>query len=395
MMKTRAFRALVVLAAVALALSWDGPLRAADEPYELYGIFPLTGSAAFLGTDEVPGLRALETYTNAHGGIRGRPLHIVIQDDQSSPQVALQLATGIIAKGVPALLGPSLGATCGAVEPLLLTKGPVMYCVSNVGHPPAGSYSFVNLQDLRDLQANCFRFMKAKGVRKLALLEATDATGIDGERSAKEALQYPDLRSIQLVDVEHYAPTDISVAAQVAHIKATGADAIANVNTGTAFGTALRGIYEAGFNGYVLGAASNASKQQMQQYLPFLPDKLIFWAFGFSLSEGIPAPVQAAKARYREAMAQVGITDPTVGNTVPWDPGSIVVSALQKLGPQATAQQVRDYILQLHDYPGIMGLYDYRRGDQRGLDPKASGVMRYDKATNTFPVISKPGGVPL
>src|SRR5690348_16163706 len=87
------------------------PVAAASEPYDFYALVALTGPAAFLGRGEASTLGVFEKYVNATGGIGGRPLHIIVQDDQSNPAVAVQLANQIIAKHVPAFVGPSFGAT--------------------------------------------------------------------------------------------------------------------------------------------------------------------------------------------------------------------------------------------------------------------------------------------
>jgi branched-chain amino acid transport system substrate-binding protein len=388
-------RRVVALLTLVLLAAWTQPLRAADEPYDVYIMLPLTGPAAFLGRDEAPAAQALEKYVNAHGGIHGRPLHFVVLDDQSNPATAIQIANQIIAKNVPVILGPAFGATCGAVSPLIETNGPVMMCLTPVGKPAAGSYLFVNGIRNRDYEANAYRFLKAKGVRKLALLQTTDTTGVDAEADAIEALKYPDLQDMQIVDIEHYAPADITVAAQIARIKASGAEAISNYVTGPAFGTALRGAFEAGWTGWFFTSSSNGSKEQMKQYVPFLLDKLIFGTLGYQMTGGVPRNVQNAKNVYNQAIATVGITDPTIGNLTAWDCMMIVIDALRKIGPTATAPQVRQYIMGLKNWAGIQGMYDFGRGDQRGLDVKATGAMRYDKNTNTFVVLSKPGGAPL
>jgi branched-chain amino acid transport system substrate-binding protein len=382
-------------AALLVAASTVMPSKAADEPYDLYVILPLTGAAAFLGRDESPTVTAAEKYVNAHGGIRGRPVHMVILDDQSTPTVAVQLANQIIAKKVPVFVGPAFGATCGAVDPLVEQNGPVMYCLTSVGHPAAGSYAFVYNLNNRDFIANAFRYLKAKGVRKVALLETTDATGLDAEKSAQEAVQYPDLRDMRIVASEHYAPTDISVTAQVTRIKAAGADAIDNYVTGTALGTSLRAIYESGYTGWVFTSSSNASKQQIGSYKDFLPEKLIFGTLGFQMQGILPVGVRVAKTTYLDAVHQVGISDPTIGNMVPWDPLMIVVDGLRKYGTNVSATQMRDYILKLKAWPGMMGMYDFSRGDQRGIDPKSTGAMKYDKGSGEFVVISRPGGEPF
>ena len=73
----------------------------------------------------------------------------------------------------------------------------------------------------------------------------------------------------------------------------------------------------------------------------------------------------------------------------------IVIDALRHLGTKATATQVRDYIEKLHDFAGVNGMYDFRRGDQRGLDPDSSVMVVWDKPDGKFVTVSKPGGQPL
>ena len=104
--------ALLVLALFVLLMS---PVRGAAEPYDFYAILSLTGASAFVGQGSAQTLNAFERMVNRTGGIAGRPLHMIIEDDQSSPVVAVQLASHIYAKGVPAIMGPSFGATCVAV----------------------------------------------------------------------------------------------------------------------------------------------------------------------------------------------------------------------------------------------------------------------------------------
>jgi branched-chain amino acid transport system substrate-binding protein len=371
------------------------PSSAAEDPVEAYIILPLTGTAAFVGRAQAQTTEAVEKYVNSHGGIRGRPIHFNIMDDATSPATAVQIANQLIAKGVQFWVGPSIGAMCQAVGPLVEANGPTMYCLTPIGRPQPGGYIFLYNLHVRDFQANVFRYLKAKGVRKLGLLPTTDATGADAERAAEDAVKYPDLRDMRIVDVEHFTAADISVAAQVSRIRAAGAEAIVSYISGTAVGTALRGIYESGFTGYVFISSSNAEKEQIHQYQSFLPEKLIFNTLGYQMSEGVPARVEAAKKTFLEAERAIGITDPTNGNMVAWDPLMLVVDGLRKYGPQVTARQMRDHLFGQRGWPGIMGMYDFSRGDQRGLDPKSSGVMRYDRASDSFVVISKVGGAPL
>ena len=78
-----------------------------------------------------------------------------------------------------------------------------------------------------------------------------------------------------------------------------------------------------------------------------------------------------------------------------WDAGLIVVDGLRQLGPNATAAQLQHFILNLTDFAGVDGIYDFKKYPQRGLGPDASTVTTYDIKTNSWKWLSKPGGAPL
>ena len=230
----RAFRAVVALLVAALVV--QGPSHsAAAEPYDLYAVVSLTGQGAFIGKGEETAFRAAETVINSTGGIHGRPVRFVVQDDQTNPAVAVQLFNAIVAKNVPVMFGPTLAGPCYAVQPLVKTQI-VNYCLSPALHPPAGSYSFSASASTVDLVSTALRFLHARGVRKLALLQTTDASGQDGETVIGEDLKLPEFADMQVVDDEHFAPADLSVDAQIQRIKASGAQAIISWISGSPFG---------------------------------------------------------------------------------------------------------------------------------------------------------------
>lgn len=70
----------------------------------------------------------------------------------------------------------------------------------------------------------------------------------------------------------------------------------------------------------------------------------------------------------------------------------IMISALRTLGTQATAQQVRDYIVNLHGWVGINGVYDFRDGMQRGIGQRSQVMDRWDKTRSEFIAVSRPAG---
>src|SRR5262249_35483520 len=95
------FRALVVLAAMLFARGTD----AAPEPIRVGVITSLSGSFATFGTMEVAGYRVGAEEVNAKGGINGRPIELVIEDDASNQNAALAAAEKLVNQGVPLIMG--------------------------------------------------------------------------------------------------------------------------------------------------------------------------------------------------------------------------------------------------------------------------------------------------
>jgi branched-chain amino acid transport system substrate-binding protein len=368
------------------------PSRGAD-PYDVNVLLPLTGSASFYGTAQQQSLRAVEDEVNRGGGIAGRPLRFVIQDDQSNPQIAVQLATQIVAKHPAFFLGPTLTAECNAVMPLLLKEGPVTYCFTPGAHPPAGSFVFGFGADTSFLQQASLTYLGAKGIKHIAILSSTDGSGQDGEAKLDEALAKQ--KTVTLVAREHFAPTDVSVAAQLARIKAANPDAIVVWTTGTPFGTVLRGIKDAGIDLPVVTTNGNLTRAQMKQYAPFLPKDLLFPGAAFFDPTTITnKAVRGVVDEFLRELAAQG-AKPDWGNNNCYDGARLMVSALKKFGPNATPVQIRDYIVNLKGWPGINGMYDFPAEPQRGLAQDSVVMVRWDAAKDNWIALSKPGGMPL
>lgn len=379
---------------LALMLLLPSASVAQSQPYDIYVITDLTGSAAFLGKAAAQMLEAMEKTVNRTGGIHGRPIHFVIEDSGSNPAVAVQLFSAVAAKNVPLILGPGFSATCSAVLPLV-TNGPMMYCFSNAIHPASGSYAFSALASSGDLAVVMLRNLRISGYTKIASLNTTDATGTDGDQVLRAALALPENRGVTMVANEHFNVNDISVAAQLSRVKESGAQALIGWTSGTPLGTILRGVRDAGMDNMpVITHSGNASSIEMEQFESFLPPKFVVVGYRFLSNERLPKELQSVKTDFDQTFSAVGVK-PDVVSVLAYDAALLAISALRKLGTDATAKQVRDYILSQKNFPGINGYMNFTTGDQRGLGPDALVLARWDKQKKVFVPISKPGGAPL
>ncbi len=388
-----------LLVSLALAVACTaGPLAVpapAAEPYEINAILSLSGPGAFLGQAAAESLHAAEKLVNASGGIKGRPVHFAIADDQTSPAIAVQLANGLIAKGVPVILGSTVGAPCAAMTPLF-KNGPVDYCLAPVIHPVAPSYVFSAGASTRDLSLAGLRWARLRGIRKIAFIVASDTTGQDGEAVTKANLALPEFAGMQLVADEHFTVGDINVTAQLARIKASGAQLLYAQTVGTPFGMVLKNANDTGLNLPILTNAGNINYTQMTQYQSFVPDDVYFTGYRFlQHATAAPGPVRTAQQQFITALAGVGVTRPDFSHNFAWDASLIVVDALRHLGTDATPEQLRAYIASLHGYPGINGIMDFRDGQQRGLTVNAALIVRWSTTKHDFVAASNFGGYAL
>jgi branched-chain amino acid transport system substrate-binding protein len=369
------------------------PARAA-EPFEILAIVPVTGVAAFAGKEQAKTISALEDYVNRTGGIRGRPVKFTILDNQSSPQLAVQLVSDAIAHKVAAIVGPSFAGDCGATL-ALVKNGPVAYCLSPGIHPEPGSYMFSSGYSTVDLIRVMVRYMAQRGLKRIGLVSSTDASGQDGEKSIDAALAEAENRDLAIVAREHFATTDLTVAAQVARIKAAAPQAVIVWSTGSGFGTFLRNWHESGSDVPVLTTPGNQTYEQMSAYADFLPHELLFCSGPYAAPDQITDRTMkgAVQALY-DSLARLNAR-PGFPAQTPWDPGLLVVSAYRKLGTEATAGQIREYLAGLKGWIGESGRYDFTAVPQRGLDGSTTVMVRWDPSKNTWVAASKLGGAPL
>jgi branched-chain amino acid transport system substrate-binding protein len=387
------------LASVALAAILAGSAGAAAQPappFEIDAILGLTGTGAFIAHGQAEALKAAEKYINDGGGIRGRRVRFNVLDSQSSPQIDIQLTTGVLAHHPPIVIDGGPGAVCRGASVLYATGAAVMYCLSPGFYPDRGSYVFGAGIESRVGMSVVVRYLRAAGYKRVGIITMTDIAGQEADAALKSLLADPANRGLTVADAEHFAATDISVDAQMAKIKASNPDVVLGWATGTPTGTLLQGYQDVGLTLPFVASQANQNAKQMEQYHAIMPHALsmysLMWPAQGTLRNG---PLKAAIGAYLRAMKSVGAELGDSSSAEAWDAVMIAANALRKLGTDATPDQIRAYISNLHDYYGPSGRFDFRIGNQRGLDTADTIMVRWDPATTSWQPISAPGGAPL
>jgi branched-chain amino acid transport system substrate-binding protein len=372
-------------ALIGLILLTLSPIHAkAAEPYTVDVMLPLTGAAAFAGQAQQLVVRMYERLVNKTGGIHGQPLRFEIHDDQSNPVIAVQIVNELLPKKPVVILGPSVAATCSAVSPLLAKgQGPVNYCFSPVAVPPRGGYVFAATQSAQALIPTEVSHLQALGYRRAALLVATDASGQANAELFDATLGVGANQAIKLVAEERFSPTAIGIAAQVARIKAANPDLVLVWANGTAFLMTLRELKNAGLDVPVVTNPFNADGDLLRKNQGLLPTTLFVQGLPYQGRSSRPA-LRAAGAEYVAAFRDAGLKPTSIIQAYCWDPIKIAITALRALPANATASQLHDYLENLHDFPGLFGLYDFRGGDNYGLSGEDTPFVRWDAARDDW-----------
>jgi branched-chain amino acid transport system substrate-binding protein len=387
--------ALSALAAICLEVTAAGGAGAAPEPVPLTAILPLTGTFAFAGQSQRDGLEVLADYINKTGGIQGRPLQMKFFDDQSSPQISVQLVNNVIAGGAQLLLGGAGAAQCRATAPLVAQTGPVLYCISPAVKPDAGSYVFSSGVQPRDELMAALHFFRDKGWTKIAFLATNDASGQEADDNFNAIVKLPENAAIHVVAYEHYAPSDINVGAQIARIKAAQPDALVIWAAGQPIATAFHGMHDAGLDVPVITSFAMQEYSAMDQFASILPTHLYFASSKWPAYDIMtPGPVRDQLATFFAAFKAKNI-QPDAGEQLAWDPGLILIDSLRKLGANAKAAQIRAYIESQHALAGTSGIYDFSTGDQRGLGLNDVVLSEWTPAKRAWIAVSDAGGAAL
>ena len=270
-----------------------------------------------------------------------------------------------------------------------------MWCYSSAVHAKPGSFEFQTSATVTDYSGAAMRWVRERGLKRIALIDATDATGQTYDRAFNAIMALPENKSVTLVDHEHFNSSDVSIAAQISKIQSAHAQVLFVGTAGTPAGIVFHGLTDAGLDIPVITGNGNASQAFMKQYASILPKQLYVESTHCLAPAAITSkPEKEAYDTYVAAMTAHGVPVDCL-QSLGWDPALILTTALRHVGTNATAEQFRSYLAGIRNLAGVNGTYDFVRVPQRGLDERAVVIIRWNAANNTWDPVSKPGGSPL
>lgn len=221
-----------VVLALGCVVTFGAVVARAAEPIKIGMVIPMTGPIAESGRFGIQGAKLAIEEVNKAGGVLGRPLELVTEDDQSANPTTI-LAFNKLAgdKSIVAVLGPTRSTQIQAMAPAVQKAGlPVMIggtdpTLTLTGNPwlfrfrPNDNYTVRVMTDFGT---------KVLGKHKWAVVHATDAFGTSAKTLFVDALKKEGITPVMVEGQPNNSPDYTAVALKV---KQSGADVMATFIT--------------------------------------------------------------------------------------------------------------------------------------------------------------------
>src|SRR5690606_26290582 len=89
------------------------------EPVRIGAVLGYSGAVAQSGTEMVNGIRIAVDQLNEEGGILGRPVELILEDDQNEPQQSVSALQRVLSQDVHAFVGSSGSPTATPMMEIL------------------------------------------------------------------------------------------------------------------------------------------------------------------------------------------------------------------------------------------------------------------------------------
>ena len=251
-----AFGLLAVLASLAAIAcnGGDGESSASEETFRIGVMESATGPGETYGRVAIQAKQMAVAEINAAGGINGRMLELVVEDEKCNAQDSITAYNKLTdVDGVKIILGTSCSGAMLGAAPLAEKDGVVLFSglATNPDIANAGDYVFRTSMNDAQVGIDTGNVLWADGIRTLATItESTDYA--EGVRRASVA-QF-EKRGGEIVAVERYASDVTDFRSQLTKLMGQSPDAI-HIAAQSEFtgGTIVKQARELGYNGPIYG----------------------------------------------------------------------------------------------------------------------------------------------
>jgi branched-chain amino acid transport system substrate-binding protein len=320
-------------------------------------VLPLTGDAAQWGVAAQRATQIAVDEVNASGGIQGRRVQVIFEDDQLQPRVGIQAMQKLVTVNkVPVVIGSISSAVTLAIAPIAEQNHVVLITPASTSHDVtnAGDFIFRTIpSDIYEGGVMASYAYSQKGYRHVAIL-SVNAAGTKGMTDAFKDKFTSLGGDVPVYELVTQGATDFRAA--VSKAIASRPDAIYVVGFPLETGHMIKQSVELGFKGQLL-SAQPAEDPEVRNIAGSAAEGLILTTTTIDPATGS----DASKAFASEYQKRYG-TPPAVFSYEAYDAARLVLRAMQERG--TTGEAIRDYLYSVKDYDGVSGRFSFdKNGD--------------------------------
>lgn len=337
-------------------------------PITIGATYEKTGPVPTLGA-EGPGAQAAARYLNAHGGVLGRKVKIVLEDNAGDPSQAVSQLRQFSAQGINLVLGGAFGVDCDAEAPIAIKLDQLVMCGSTDDLPAGDSHMFGIGPGYTPTLKVSAKLLKRFG--NTAVIFSDNSSDGGGEAKALSA----DFKSLGGTAMTEQYPVNATsftseMQAAVSHHPA----AMQLTDCGPGAVTQVSEAESLGFKGKLILDNCQASSQTAAALKGLAAGQQVLVLSPYSLLSE-PAPNAAEEQAIKLYKANV----PGPVNTVEsagWDSMMVLAKAIEAAHSTSTSALLK-VLNNNFSYTGVWQGGTYTPSDHRGATPSGYTVPTY------------------
>ncbi|MFL5311854.1 MAG: ABC transporter substrate-binding protein [Myxococcales bacterium] len=368
-MKRRVSFALAAVLGATAAQAAEGPIRIGQ-------VIPITGEAAEAGRYHKYGAELAVEQVNKAGGIKGRKIELVQEDDKTTnPGAVAALQRLLEDKEIPAIIGSIRSTQVQAMLPTVKEAGiPFMIGGTNYGLTHQGNPWVFRFRPHDGFSAKViakFAIEELK-LKKLAVYHSTDAFGSGGRENVVKALQ--DLK-VDPVVVQGFNNGEKDFTAVLTALRQSGADGLITYFTfSTDNGIFAKQLKQLGIKVTWVGSPAIVAVDGRK-----LAGEALYGTYGVS---DFHVDGSAKSKEFTAAYRAKYNLEPDLYSSWCYDAVNVLAEGMRR-APDLKPESIRKAIMGIKNFPGAEGEYNFdENGD--GLDHyhivrNENGTIKYFK----------------
>jgi branched-chain amino acid transport system substrate-binding protein len=337
----------------------------AQEVYKIGVSAGLTGYAAAVDRAWRDGLEVAVEYVNSKGGIMGRKVQLIVEDNKSEPQEAVTVYRKMIGSDkVDIFISGCVSAGNFAAAPFVTrAQIPMMLCSILPPQPDQVKWAFSFLAPPRFEVETRYAYLKDKTqIRKVGVLhDPSPYANLQKDIAVKSAANF----GIEVPVVEQYKTDDADFSPQLSKMNAAGAKAGMKIGLGGSTLTVAKNIKQLGQDTLLLGSVDDLAV--FKPAGETLGPQFLFVAAPAQIYDALPdGALKQEIGRFLPLWrAKQGDRDPFWAGKA-WDALMVTIAAIEK-AKSFEGPKVRDAVETISAFQGTGGVYNFSPTVHQGI----------------------------